>query len=53
MKTPGDLVLDPFAGSGTTFEAAESLGRKWTGYELSPAYHRLIAERTAQRSLFA
>jgi DNA modification methylase len=48
---PGDLVLDPFAGSGTTFEAAEALGRKWVGYELNPAYHALIAERTRQQGL--
>jgi site-specific DNA-methyltransferase (cytosine-N4-specific) len=48
---PGDLVLDPFMGSGTVAEAAESLGRTWTGYELNPAYHALIAERTRQRGL--
>ena len=31
---PGDLVLDPFGGSGTTFYAAERLGRRWIGTEL-------------------
>ena len=31
---PGSLVLDPFGGSGTTFAAAELLGRKWIGSEL-------------------
>ncbi len=31
---PGDLVLDPFAGGGTTLAAAELLGRRWIGMEL-------------------
>lgn len=33
---PGDLVLDPFGGSGTTFAAAELKGRRWTGVEIGP-----------------
>ena len=49
---PGDLVLDPFMGSGTTAMVAESLGRKWTGYEISAGYHALITERTRQTGLF-
>jgi len=48
----GDLVLDPFMGSGTVAEVAEGLGRRWVGYELNPAYHELIAERTRQKGLF-
>jgi site-specific DNA-methyltransferase (adenine-specific) len=31
---PGDLVLDPFGGGGTTFQAAEKNGRNWIGIEL-------------------
>jgi len=31
---PGDRVLDPFGGSGTTFYAAEKLGRRWLGIEI-------------------
>ena len=31
---PGSLVLDPFGGSGTTYAAAELLGRRWVGAEL-------------------
>jgi site-specific DNA-methyltransferase (adenine-specific) len=33
---PGDLVLDPFAGCGTTVEASELLGRRWIGMDISP-----------------
>ena len=35
---PGDLVLDPFAGSGTTPAVAKKLGRRWLAYELSEEY---------------
>src|SRR5262249_43528748 len=35
---PGELVLDPFAGSGTTLVVAKKLGRKWIGFELCPNY---------------
>jgi site-specific DNA-methyltransferase (adenine-specific) len=37
-SNPGDVVLDPFAGSGTTLVVAKKLGRKWIGFELSPHY---------------
>jgi site-specific DNA-methyltransferase (adenine-specific) len=37
-SNPGDVVLDPFTGSGTTLVAAKKLGRKWVGFELSPHY---------------
>lgn len=40
-----DVVLDPFAGSGTTCVAAETLGRKWIGIELSPNYTEVSKER--------
>lgn len=49
----GDVVLDPFFGSGTVGMVAEQLGRKWVGIELNETYAPLIAERTAQRGLFA
>jgi hypothetical protein len=49
---PGDLVLDPFAGSGTTLEVAEGLGRAWVGYELNEAYRPLIETRLRQQGLF-
>ncbi|MFI3904732.1 site-specific DNA-methyltransferase [Ochrobactrum sp. S1502_03] len=34
-SNPGDLVVDPFAGSGTTLHAAEELGRRWIGMDES------------------
>jgi site-specific DNA-methyltransferase (adenine-specific) len=37
-SNPGDLVLDPFAGSGTTLTVAKKLDRRYLGYELSPDY---------------
>jgi DNA modification methylase len=43
---PGDLVLDPFAGSGTTLKVALDHGRRGIGIELNPDYIPLIYERT-------
>jgi site-specific DNA-methyltransferase (adenine-specific) len=40
-----DVVLDPFAGSGTTLAVAKKLGRRWLGCELSPDYVRAATER--------
>tara|TARA_R100000315_G_C5222704_1_gene134319 strand:- start:231 stop:1040 length:810 start_codon:yes stop_codon:yes gene_type:complete len=48
----GDVVLDPFMGSGTTAYVAQRLGRKWIGIELNPEYAKIIKERVAQRELF-
>jgi len=41
----GDVILDPFAGSGTTCLAAAADGRKYIGYEISEAYIALANER--------
>jgi site-specific DNA-methyltransferase (adenine-specific) len=41
---PNELVLDPFAGSGSTGVACRELGRNFLGWELDPAYAE-IAER--------
>jgi DNA modification methylase len=43
----GDLVLDPFAGSGTTLAVAKKLGRQFLGFELSKEYSQQIRQRLA------
>ena len=43
----GDLVLDPFGGSGTTLAVAKKLKRDFMGLELSEAYAKRISERLA------
>lgn len=48
---PGDIVLDPFMGSGTTAAVAQSLGRSWVGIELSEEYLQMQNRRTTQRGL--
>lgn len=48
---PGDIVLDPFMGSGTVASVAQRLGRRWLGTELNPEYIALQAERTRQPGL--
>ena len=45
---PGDVVLDPFFGSGTTGAVAKRLGRHFIGIEQDPAYAKLAEERIAQ-----
>ena len=42
---PGDTVLDPFAGSGTTIKVARNLGRHGIGVELNPEYLKLAEQR--------
>ena len=46
---PGDVVLDPFAGSGTTLVVAEQLGRKAIGVELDKVNVKIIEERLAEK----
>jgi site-specific DNA-methyltransferase (adenine-specific) len=42
---PGDLICDPFAGSGTTGVAAIRLGRRFVGWERDPKYHAAATRR--------
>ncbi len=46
----GDLVLDPFCGSGTTLEAAQNLGRKWIGIDCGEVAIGLARQRLDQAS---
>lgn len=41
----GDVIYEPFSGSGSTFVAAEQLGRLCYGVELEPKYVAVILER--------
>ncbi len=43
---PGETVLDPFLGSGTTLKVADKLGRKCIGYEINPLYVPLIKKKS-------
>jgi len=45
LSYKNDIVLDPFAGSGTSLVAAEILGRRWLGIELSPNYTEVAKTR--------
>ena len=47
----GDIVFDPFMGSGTTGVVAQALGRKYLGCELNPDYKKLQDERLQQPSM--
>jgi len=48
---PGDVVLDPFMGSGTTALAAVLSGRRYAGYELSAEYCEVAARRLSELTL--
>ena len=48
---PGDIVLDPFMGSGTTAATAFRHGRQYLGCELNPEYGALQQERIAELAL--
>ncbi|MCW5724872.1 MAG: site-specific DNA-methyltransferase [Maricaulaceae bacterium] len=45
--SPGDIVLDPFFGTGATGAAAKRLGRRYIGIERDPGYVRLARDRLA------
>ena len=45
---PGDIVLDPFLGTGTTAIAAKSLGRRFIGIDMDPDYAKLAEDKLAE-----
>ena len=48
----GELVLDPFVGSGTTLVAAQDLNRNAVGFDLQESYINLCSKRLSQKNLF-
>ncbi len=48
---PGDTILDPFVGSGTTALAAIELGRSYVGIDINPEYIELAQQRTSQKQI--
>lgn len=47
FSNPGDLILDPFCGSGTTCVAAKMLGRRWIGIDIEQKYCDIAEQRLA------
>lgn len=48
FTNPGDVILDPFSGSGTTHVSAKKWARKSIGFELNPSYTKIGNERIAR-----
>jgi len=48
LSAPGDIILDPFCGSGTTLVAAKKLGRRYIGIEISEKYCQIARNRLAK-----
>jgi DNA modification methylase len=44
-STPGDIIIDPFGGSGSTFASAKRLGRQFLGCEMDKTFYDLSVDR--------
>lgn len=51
LTNPGDVVLDPFMGSGTTGVASAELGRQFIGVERDASYYKIATERIIEVDL--
>lgn len=47
-SNPGDIIMDPFMGSGTTAVVAKKLGRHYLGYEIVKDYCDIVNERLSK-----
>ncbi|MHA1868724.1 MAG: DNA-methyltransferase [Candidatus Heimdallarchaeaceae archaeon] len=52
FSNEGDIVLDPFIGSGTTAVACKQLGRNFIGFEINKDYVKIANKRLKQQTLF-
>jgi DNA modification methylase len=50
VSAPGDIIFDPFLGSGTTISAAASTARRGFGLEIDPKYVDVILRRVAEKT---
>lgn len=50
-SNPGDIVIDPFMGSGTTASVARRLGRDYVGFETDELFYKLILKRLETQTL--
>ena len=53
ISLPGQMILDPFMGSGTTLAAAQILNRQAIGIEISEEYCRIAVDRLRQPNMFS
>ena len=51
-SNPGDVVLDPFMGSGTTAVACLNTGRNYIGFEISEEYCEIARKRIAETEFY-